>query len=169
MSAVDFARLLSAGTWTTLRKGATLQEEGEPSASVFLVVSGGADVKVASKRSHRLREHQFIGDMGLSSGIFISAPVRGVATVTTNAQTTCLVWPRKVLCELLESQPALAAAFQSTVAADVMRKLQEDYQDGGTNGYGEMDEERHRQVQHAQSDPNPPTPTLIQTLTLALN
>ena len=34
VSAVDFARLLSAGTWTTLRKGATLQQEGEASASV---------------------------------------------------------------------------------------------------------------------------------------
>ena len=67
VSAVDFARLLSAGTWTTLRKGATLQQEGEASASVFLVVSGGADVKIGGKRSHRLHEHQFIGDMGLSS------------------------------------------------------------------------------------------------------
>ena len=144
MSAVDFSRLLSAGTWTTLRKGATLQEEGEPSASVFLVVSGGADVKVDGTKSHRLSDHQFIGDMGLSSGISISGPVRGVATVTTNQQTTCLVWPRKELQELLDRQPQLAAAFQSAVAADVMRKLQD--HDGVD---GEEDEEKHRQVQHS--------------------
>ena len=41
--------LLQAGTWTTLRKGATLQEEGQPSASVFLLVSGGADVAVGGE------------------------------------------------------------------------------------------------------------------------
>lgn len=40
-----------AGTWTTLRKGATLQEEGQPSASVFLLVSGRADVAVGGRRS----------------------------------------------------------------------------------------------------------------------
>ena len=50
VSAVDFAKLLQAGTWTTLRKGATLQEEGQPSASVFLLVSGGADVAVGGKK-----------------------------------------------------------------------------------------------------------------------
>lgn len=44
VSAVEFARLLHAGTWTTLRKGTALQQEGQDSASVFLVVSGGASV-----------------------------------------------------------------------------------------------------------------------------
>ena len=142
VTAVDFARLLSAGTWTTLRKGATLQQEGAPSASVFLIVSGGADVKIGAKKSHRLHEHQFIGDMGLSSGIYIPFPVRGVATVTTNQQSTCLVWSRQQLAELLERQPALAAAFQGAVAADVMRKLHYAEADG-------EDDEQHRLAQHA--------------------
>ena len=48
----------------------------QPSASVFLIVQGGADVSVAGRKSHRLSAHQFIGDMGLSSGITISQPVR---------------------------------------------------------------------------------------------
>ena len=65
LSAVDFAKLRSLGTWTTFRKGTTLQQEDEPSASVFLVVSGGVDVKVGATKSHALHEHQFIGDMGL--------------------------------------------------------------------------------------------------------
>ena len=86
VSAVEFSKLLASGTWTTLRKGTALQAEGQPSASVILLVSGGADVSVAGKKTHRLTSHQFIGDMGLSSGITISQPVRGVATVTTNQQ-----------------------------------------------------------------------------------
>ena len=77
VSAVDFAKLLQAGTWTTLRKGATLQEEGQPSASVFLLVSGGADVAVGGKKVlSRKGKHQFIGDAGLSLGIAIAEPVR---------------------------------------------------------------------------------------------
>ena len=83
MSAVDFAKLLQAGTWTTLRKGATLQEEGQPSASVFLLVSGGADVAVGGKKVlSRKGKHQFIGDAGLSLGIAIAEPVRGIATLS---------------------------------------------------------------------------------------
>ena len=151
MSAVDFAKLLGAGTWTTLRTGATLQQEGEASASVFLVVGGGVDVRVGGRRTTRLGSGNFFGDTGshvtartrghrmlavteplvpharhctgLANGIFIGSPMKGVATVTTNAQTTCLVWPRQQLADLLERHPTLAAAFQSSLAADVMRKL----------------------------------------------
>ena len=76
-------KLLQAGTWTTLRKGATLQEEGQPSASVFLLVSGGADVAVGGKKVlSRKGKHQFIGDAGLSLGIAIAEPVRGIATLS---------------------------------------------------------------------------------------
>jgi hypothetical protein len=107
VSAVDFNKLLACGTWTTLRKGTALQAEGQPSASIFLLVQGGADVSVGGTKTHRLSQHQFIGDMGLSSGIAISQPVRGVATVTTNQQTTCLVWSRAALHELLEREPML--------------------------------------------------------------
>lgn len=132
VSAVDFAKLLAAGTWATLRKGATLQQEGQPSNSVFLIVRGGADVAIGkSMPSYSLHEHQFIGDMGLSSGIDISRPVRGVATVSTNQQTTCLVWTRENLCEVLESSPRLAASFHAAVSADVMRKFQDPSRDPG--------------------------------------
>ena len=80
---------------------------------------------IAGKKSHRIHEHQFIGDMGLSSGLLVAQPMRGVATVTTNQQTTCLVWSRKQLVGLLERHPALATAFQRAVATDVMRKLRQ--------------------------------------------
>ena len=67
-----------------MRKGATLQEEGQPSASVFLLVSGGADVAVGGKKVlSRKGKHQFIGDAGLSLGIAIAEPVRGIATLST--------------------------------------------------------------------------------------
>ena len=127
VSAVDFAKLLQAGTWTTLRKGATLQEEGQPSASVFLLVSGGADVAVGGKKVlSRKGKHQFIGDAGLSLGIAIAEPVRGIATVSTNTQSTCLVWPREQLAALLEERPQLGNAFQRAVAEDVLRKLHDE-------------------------------------------
>ena len=114
VSAVDFNKLLACGTWTTLRKGTALQAEGQPSASIFLLVQGGADVSVGGTKTHRLSQHQFIGDMGLSSGIAISQPVRGVASVTTNQQTTCLVWSRAALHELLEREPMLRVSASRT-------------------------------------------------------
>ena len=73
LSAVDFARLLGASTWTTLRKGEVLQEEGKASNSLFLIVKGGANVTYDGEHSHALREHQFIGAMGLSAGIAVRA------------------------------------------------------------------------------------------------
>jgi hypothetical protein len=117
VSAVDFNKLLACGTWTTLRKGTALQAEGQPSASIFLLVQGGADVSVGGTKTHRLSQHQFIGDMGLSSGIAISQPVRGVATVTTNQQTTCLVWSRAALHDLLEREPMLRVRASRTQRA----------------------------------------------------
>lgn len=126
VSAVGFAKLLGAGTWTTLRAGAMLQEEGRDTNSVFLLVRGGADVKLDGDMSHTIGPNQFVGDMGLSSGISIAQPIKGIATVTTNQQTTCLAWPRDRLHELLSTHPHLAAAFQAAVAADVMRNLHHD-------------------------------------------
>ena len=59
VSSVDFAKLLAAGTWATLRKGATLQQEGKPSNSVFLLVRGGADVAMGGVApSHTVNTHQ---------------------------------------------------------------------------------------------------------------
>ena len=52
LSDVEFSKLLAAGTWTTFRKGTTLQEEGQPSNSVFIIVHGGADVLVRGEKAH---------------------------------------------------------------------------------------------------------------------
>ena len=125
MRQVDFAKLLNAGTWTTLRKGAKLQEEGQSSNSLFLIVRGGADVSHGGRFSHKLHEHQFIGDMGLSAGICLSGPVTGIASVETNQQTTCVSWRRQQLHALLEARPELAAAVQAATGADLVRKLKD--------------------------------------------
>ena len=103
----------------------TLQEEGRPSNSLFLVVRGKCDVDFAGVKTHSLGDHQFIGDMGLSSGIRISTPVTSPNGVTTSAQTTCLVWRSQQLYQALDQRPELAAAFQAAVGADLVRKLQE--------------------------------------------
>ena len=52
--------------------------------------------------------------------------VRGIATVSTNTQSTCLVWPREQLNALLEERPQLGAAFRRAVADDVLRKLRDE-------------------------------------------
>lgn len=57
--------------------------------------------------------------------------MRGVATVTTTAQTTCIAWPRLALYDLLKQSPKLAASFQAAVAADTLRKLAHDASEEG--------------------------------------
>ena len=80
--------------------------------------------------------------MGLSTGISVPQPCKGVATVTTNQQTTVLVWPRSELHELLNSQPQLAAGFYAAVAADVMKKMRQG------DAYSDEEGEAHRATQH---------------------
>lgn len=130
LSDVEFSKLLSAGTWTTFRKGTTLQEEGQPSNSVFLIVHGGADVLVHGDKAHHLHEHQFIGDMGISSGIVIKQPVHGVAHVETNQQTTCLVWRRQQLYDCMDASPEVASALRAAITSDVVRKHCDPERDG---------------------------------------
>ena len=56
-------------------------------------------------RVHTLKDNQFIGDMGLSSGIKINKPLTSVATVTTTLQTG-------VMASSSALQTALDAQFQ---------------------------------------------------------
>jgi len=125
LAKVEFARLLQLGTWTTLRQGAVLQEEGKPSNSLFLIVHGGVDVSVRGDRIHSLGEGQFIGDMGLSNGIHLRNPVMGVAHVETNQQTTVLVWRRQLLSDAMLDNNELCRAFTAALTADVVRKAQD--------------------------------------------
>jgi len=149
LSAVDFDKLLQVGTWTTFRKGTVLQEEGQPSNSLFLIVRGGADVYKGGKQCHALHEHQFIGDMGLSSGIVLEGPVLGVAHVETNTQTTCLVWRRQQISELMDSSPLIAAAVRAAVSEDVVRKHSSPHAASKSEHVGELWRARYASILHA--------------------
>lgn len=120
-----FAKLFEAGTWVTLRKGATLSDEGQPSNSVILLVRGGADVFFEGQHARALSDRQFIGEMGLASGLTISSPMKGVAKVVTNQQTTCLVWRRHNLHELMKAHPEIKSGIQAAISADMFRNLQD--------------------------------------------
>ena len=121
---VNFSKLFEAGTWVTLRKGATLQEVGQPCNSVFLIVRGGADNYFEEKYTHILGDHTFICDNGLGAGIVIGTPMNGVTRCVTNQQTTCLVWRRQKLHELIEANPQVRMGVQAAISADVVRNLQ---------------------------------------------
>mgnify|MGYP002883295872 CR=1 FL=1 len=75
VTSVEFSRLLNAATVTTLRKDTEIQKEGAESNSIFLLVRGGAVVTVDGNEVHTLGPHQFVGDMGLSSGVLVKHPV----------------------------------------------------------------------------------------------
>ena len=66
---------------------------------------------------------QFVGDMGISSGILLNQPATAVGHVETTAPTTCLVWSRAQLHDMCRRSPPIAAVVQAAVQADVVRNL----------------------------------------------
>eukprot|EP00966_Prymnesium_polylepis_P279420 6455410-Prymnesium_polylepis.1 len=102
-----------------------MQRSSHVSISCSQVVRGGADVYFEGQYARALADRQFIGEMGLASGLTISSPMRGVARVVTNQQTTCLVWRRHNLHELMQSYPTIKAGVQAAISADMTRNLQD--------------------------------------------
>ena len=91
---------------------------------MFLVVAGNADVWCAGKKSHRIHDHQFAGDMRLSSASRSRAPQGRGAGHDQPADDGAGV-PRSQLLGLLDANPKLAQSFQAALAAGVMRKMRD--------------------------------------------
>lgn len=79
---------------------------------LIAISQGGAKTWFEGKHTHSLTDHQFIGEFGMTCGMMIRDPVESVARVVTDQQTTCLVWQRQQLHDLVEAKPELRAAIQ---------------------------------------------------------
>ncbi|KAL3905630.1 MAG: hypothetical protein SGPRY_010846, partial [Prymnesium sp.] len=59
-----------------------------------------------------------------ANGLAVSSPMKGVARVVTNQQTTCIVWRRHNLHELMKAHPEIKNGMQAAISADTFRNLQ---------------------------------------------
>lgn len=119
---VDFMKLLKAGKWESFRVGEKLTTEGRSNNKVYLIERGHAQVIVNGLRVYELSSDQFVGEMGLSVGLRISKSLKSAASVVVTQDMEAFVWSRGSLIDLLEENHDLAAAFQASVSADLIRK-----------------------------------------------
>lgn len=123
MTKVQFYQLLKAGTWESFMPGDKITMEGFANNNVMLLVSGRANVTVKGEQVYRLKDGNFIGEMGLHAGIHIMHPPTSSATVTVEKKSVCFKWRRGRLIDLLETHTDLAHSFQSAISNDMLRKL----------------------------------------------
>ena len=123
ISRLDFLSLVRAGTWEDYSAGTQLTSAGSPNPRVIIVYSGRAQVEINGEKVYVLDSGNFIGEMGLHVGLHISTPLTSSATVTAITPMKCLVWSRGALIDLLEKNSSLQRCMQSSITADLMRKL----------------------------------------------
>lgn len=119
---VDFMKLLKAGKWEPFSVGEKLTTEGRSNNNVYLIEHGHAQVIVNGLQVYELSSDQFVGEMGLSVGLRISKSLKSAASVVVTEDMEAFVWKRGSLIDLLEENHDLAAAFQASVSADLIRK-----------------------------------------------
>lgn len=118
-AASERGRLLSAASSMRLASGETLFRRGDPGGDLYVVTEG--EMFIVDTRSvpetvlSRIRIGGAVGEMT----ILDSGP-RG-ADVRANGPAVCAHWPKATLLALLESDPALAAAFFRAVAETVIQ------------------------------------------------
>jgi len=98
-----------------LREGTILTEEGEPGHECFVLLEGGADVKIGRRTVAHIGPGEIVGEMALLE----SEP--RTATVVTTTKTRVLVMTRPVFTTVLEQCPNLARRVMRTLA----RRLRE--------------------------------------------
>jgi CRP-like cAMP-binding protein len=93
-----------------LREGAVLTAQGEPGRECFVLLSGGADVKIGSRMVAHIGPGEIVGEMALLE----SRP--RTATVVTTELTRVLVMTRPAFTAVLEKCPNLARRVMRTLA-----------------------------------------------------
>lgn len=112
----EFLKLLALGRWQDATAEARLVERGQALDRLMVLASGRAAVRVGD-RSIELHEGRFIGEMSFITGEAPSADVfalEGVRYVS---------WAKADLTKFLAQHPALRAAWQAVLGADLVSKL----------------------------------------------
>lgn len=100
----------------TLTKNAILTEVGKVPNSLYFVIDGSVDVG-QGQGVFTLPPKHFVGEISMMLGTPASA------TVTANAGSQIVEWPRKRLASAMAQQPKLKIAIESLLARDMARKV----------------------------------------------
>ncbi len=114
---VEFMKLMRVAQWEAVEAGRALARQGEELDSLLLVYSGAVAVAVDGKFVATIRDGSFVGEMSFTT----SGPAS--ATVTASETVRIVRWPKALLRQLLERNPALAISIQAVLGVDMAKKL----------------------------------------------
>ncbi|MBL71405.1 MAG: hypothetical protein CML95_07715 [Rhodobiaceae bacterium] len=121
----DFHRLMRHCSWQTLNAPLQLTEQGNPSETLYYIVSGGATVDKNNKKFD-------VGDNILIGEISFSQEVPTTATVLAHEGSVLVSWPSKRLKRLLKRK-SLKAGFDALLSNDLAEKLANDEARGASD------------------------------------
>ena len=114
---MNFGRLLNAGEWIELPRGAVLTHEGLPVETVYVIADGLAEVDVQGHVVSLLQNGSLVGEMSLLTDELASA------TVTTLSICRVFRVNKAALQELMARHPEIRAGLDRTIGHELARKL----------------------------------------------
>lgn len=117
LNRVSVKRLLRLGRWETLPEGASLTQEHQVPARMYLLAEGKVEVEVARRKVAILEPGQFIGEMALLAGQAASATTRACSPAR------CLVWDRNALDRSLMRSSDLRSTLYAATGSNLSKKI----------------------------------------------
>ena len=114
----EFVALSLAGEWQNAEPGKRVVAEGEPVTSLFIAISGNAEVRKHGEPIGTLRPGHIIGTALALSGD--PSPVE----MTFTEPARYMSWSVTNLRRFIDKRPDLRVALQSLVNRDLSRKLE---------------------------------------------
>lgn len=112
----EFVKLLAIGRWEEAKPDACIVQRAHALDRLMVIASGRTAVRLG-ERVVELGEGRFVGEMSFITG---DAPTADVVAVDAVRYVS---WPKKELNAFLADHPALRAAWQAVLGADLVSKL----------------------------------------------
>jgi len=112
----EFVQLLALGRWEEAKPDARIVERARELDRLMVIASGRTAVRVG-ERVVELKEGHFVGEMSFITG---EAPTADVVAIDSIRYVS---WPKAELRTFLAEHPALRAAWQAILGADLVGKL----------------------------------------------
>lgn len=112
----EFVQLLALGRWEEAKPEQRIVERARELDRLMVIASGRAAVRVG-ERVVELGEGRFVGEMSFITG---EAPTADVVALDPIRYVS---WPKAELRAFLAEHPALRAAWQAVLGADLVGKL----------------------------------------------
>src|SRR3984957_4844827 len=112
----EFVKLLALGRWEEAAPETRIVERAQALDPLMVIASGRTAVKVG-ERVVELGEGRFVGEMSFITGQTPAADVVAIDAIRY------VSWPKAELTTFLAQHPALRAAWQAVLGADLVSKL----------------------------------------------